>query len=134
MPLRRAGKKKRAPLLSLAKSIYYKKLNYAGILIGSHVRSIGEHTHTQRHHQPHSAFFYHIKQINSMLSWVCSVIDNKRRKNVVRTSVTHSLLHRSTLKLCLYTSTQNADTPLTLVKGSKLAKMLLRTLKRTISS
>ena len=50
-------KKKRAPLLGLAKSIYYKKLNYAGILIGSHVRSIGEHTHTQRHHQPHSAFF-----------------------------------------------------------------------------
>ena len=85
MPLRRAGKKKRAPLLGLAKSIYYKKLNYAGILIGSHVRSIGEHAHTQRHHQPHSAFFNHIKQINSMLSWVCSVMDNKRRKNVVRT-------------------------------------------------
>ena len=105
-----------------------------GILFGSHVRSIGERAHTQRHHQPHSAFFYHIKQINSMLSWVCSVIDNKRRKNVVRTSVTHSLLPRSTLELCLYTSTQNADTPLTLVKGSKLAKMLLRTLKRTISS
>ena len=57
VPLRRAGKKKRAPLLGLAKSIYYKKLNYAGILIGSHVRSIGEHTHTQRQHQPHSAFF-----------------------------------------------------------------------------
>ena len=69
-----------------------------------------------------------------MLSWVCSVIDNKRRKNVVRTSVTHSLLHRSATKLCLYTSSQTAYTPLTLVKGSKLAKMLLRTLKRTISS
>ena len=80
LPLRRAGKKKRAPLLGLAKSIYYKKLNYAGILIGSHVRSIGEHTHTQRHHQPHSAFFYHIKQINSMLSWVCSVIDHRKRQ------------------------------------------------------
>ena len=55
--LETCGKKKRAPLLGLAKSIYYKKLNYAGILIGSHVRSIGEHTHTQRQHQPHSAFF-----------------------------------------------------------------------------
>ena len=34
-------------------------------------------------------FRYYIKQIDSMLSCVCSVIDDRRRQNVVRTSVTH---------------------------------------------
>ena len=33
---------------------------------------------------------YYIKQIDSMLLCVCSVIDHRRRQNVVRTSVTHS--------------------------------------------
>ena len=36
------------------------------------------------------AFRYYIKQIDSMLPCVCSVIDLKRRQTVVRTSVTHS--------------------------------------------
>ena len=31
-----------------------------------------------------------IKQIDSMLPCVCSVMDNRRRQNVVRASVTHS--------------------------------------------
>ena len=33
-----------------------------------------------------------IKQIDSMLPCVCSVIDHRRRQNVVRTSVTHSAI------------------------------------------
>ena len=37
-----------------------------------------------------SLFRYCIKQIDSMLPCVCSVIDHRRRQNVVRTSVTHS--------------------------------------------
>jgi len=50
-------------------------------------------------------FLYLIKQIDFKLPCVCSVIDHRRRQNVVRTSVTHSviascatflfLLHRS---------------------------------------
>ena len=35
-------------------------------------------------------FFHYMKQIDSLLPWVCSVIDRRRRQNVVRTSVTHS--------------------------------------------
>ena len=31
-----------------------------------------------------------IKQIDSMLPWVCSVIDHRGRQNLVKTSVTHS--------------------------------------------
>ena len=37
-----------------------------------------------------SLFRYYIKQIDSMLPCVCSVIDHTRRQNVVRTSMTHS--------------------------------------------
>ena len=37
---------------------------------------------------------YYIKQIDSMLPWFCSVIDHRRRQNVVRTSVTHSATPR----------------------------------------
>ena len=37
-------------------------------------------------------FLYYIKQIDSMLPWVCSVIDHRRHQNVVRTSVTHSAI------------------------------------------
>ena len=35
---------------------------------------------------------YYIKQIDSMLSCVCSVINHRRRQHVVRTSVTHSAI------------------------------------------
>ena len=35
-------------------------------------------------------FLYYIKQIDSMLPCVCSVIDHRGLQNVVRTSVTHS--------------------------------------------
>ena len=37
-------------------------------------------------------FFYCIKQIDSMLPCVCSVIDHRGRQNMVRTSVTHSAI------------------------------------------
>ena len=40
------------------------------------------------------AFRYYIKQIDSMLPCVCSVIDHRGRQNVVRTSVTHSATPR----------------------------------------
>ena len=33
--------------------------------------------------------YYIMKQIDSLLPCVCSVIDHRRRQNVVRTSVTH---------------------------------------------
>ena len=39
-----------------------------------------------------SLFCYYIKQINSMLPWVCSAKDHRRRQNVVSTSVTHSAI------------------------------------------
>ena len=47
------------------------------------------------------AFRYYIKQIDSMLTCVCSVIDHRRRQNVVRTSVTHSATPRVPL-FCSY--------------------------------
>ena len=47
------------------------------------------------------AFRYYIKQIDSMLPCVCSVIDHRRRQNVVRTSVTHSATPRVPL-FCSY--------------------------------
>ena len=45
--------------------------------------------------------FYYIKQIDSMLPCVCSVIDHRGRQNVVRTSVTHSAAPRVPL-FCSY--------------------------------
>ena len=39
---------------------------------------------------PYVSILYYIKQIDSMLPCVCSVIDDRGRQNVVRTSVTHS--------------------------------------------
>ena len=42
-----------------------------------------------------------IKQIDSMLPWVCSVIDHRGRQNVVKTTVTHSPAARVPL-LCFY--------------------------------
>ena len=47
------------------------------------------------------AFRYYIKQIDCMLPCVCSVIDHRRRQNVVRTSVTHSATPRVPL-FCSY--------------------------------
>ena len=37
---------------------------------------------------------YYIKQIDSKLPCVCSVIDHRERQNAVRTSVTHSAAPR----------------------------------------
>ena len=53
-----------------------------------------------------SVFFFFfsdhcIKQIDSMLPWVCSVIDHRGRQNVVKTTVTHSPASRVPL-LCFY--------------------------------
>ena len=42
-----------------------------------------------------------IKQVDSMLSWVCSVIDHRGRQNMVKTSVTLSPTARVPL-LCFY--------------------------------
>ena len=39
---------------------------------------------------PYILILYYIKQIDSKLPCVCSVIDHRGRQNVVRTSVTHS--------------------------------------------
>lgn len=39
-----------------------------------------------------SLFSYYIKQIDSTLRCVCSVIDHRRRQTVVKTSVTHSAI------------------------------------------
>ena len=49
----------------------------------------------------HCSFFYYIKQIDSMLLWVCSVTDHRRRQNVVRTSPTHSAIASCTTFLFL---------------------------------
>ena len=37
-------------------------------------------------------YYIHVKQENSMLLCVSSVLDYKRRQNVARTSVTHSAI------------------------------------------
>ena len=44
---------------------------------------------------------HRIKQKDSILPWVCSVIDHRWRQNVVKTSVTHSPVAR-VLLLCFY--------------------------------
>ena len=44
---------------------------------------------------------HRIKQIDSMLPWVCAVIHHKGRQNVVKTSVTHSPAARVQLH-CFY--------------------------------
>ena len=44
---------------------------------------------------------YYIKQIDSKLPCVCSVIDHRGRQNVIRTSVTHSAAPRVP-RLCSY--------------------------------
>ena len=49
---------------------------------------------------------YYIKQIDSMLPFVCSVIHHRGRQNVVRTSVTHSDTPRVPLFYCYWTDAQ----------------------------
>ena len=39
-----------------------------------------------------SLILYYIKQIDSMLPYICPVIDHRGRQNVVRASVTHSAI------------------------------------------
>ena len=51
---------------------------------------------------PYILILYYIKQIDSMLPCVCSVIDHRGRQNLVRTSVTHS----AALRLSLFCSYQ----------------------------
>ena len=34
-------------------------------------------------------FFYYTKQTDSLLLWACTATDDRRRKNVVKTSVIH---------------------------------------------
>lgn len=41
-------------------------------------------------------FIYHIKQIDSLLPWVCTVINNLKRRNVVRRSETLDCTSRAT--------------------------------------
>ena len=51
-----------------------------------------------------SVFFFSdhcIKQVDSMLPWVCSVIDHRGRQNEVKATVTHSPAARVPL-LCFY--------------------------------
>ena len=50
---------------------------------------------------PYILIFYNIKQIDSKLPCVCSVIDHRGRQNMVRTSVTHSAAPRVPL-FCTY--------------------------------
>ena len=50
---------------------------------------------------PYILILYYIKQIDSKLLCVCSVIDHRGRPNVVRTSVTHSAAPRVPL-FCSY--------------------------------
>ena len=47
------------------------------------------------------SILYYIKQIDSKLPCVCSVIDRRGRQNVVRTSLTHSAAPRVPLFLFL---------------------------------
>ena len=39
-----------------------------------------------------SLILYYIKQIDSMLPWICPVIDHRWRQSVIRTTVTHSAI------------------------------------------
>ena len=44
-------------------------------------------------------FFYHIKQIDFTLPWVCAVKDHRRHQNEARVSVTHTTAPRVPLFL-----------------------------------
>ena len=45
--------------------------------------------------------YYCIKQLNSILIWICAVIDHRKCQNVVRTLVTHLAVPRVSL-FCSY--------------------------------
>ena len=53
---------------------------------------------------PHILILYYIKQTDSLLPFVCSVIDHRGRQNEVRRSVTHSAAPRVPL-FCSFCST-----------------------------
>ena len=72
-------------------------LNYARVLIGSYLEDRRIYNFTINN----ILLFYHIKQIDSMLLWICKVTDHKRRQNVVRTSLTYSAAPRVSLVLFL---------------------------------
>ena len=65
-------------------------LNYARVLIGSYLEDRRIYNFTINN----ILLFYHIKQIDSMLLWICKVTDHKIRQNVVRTSLTYSAAPR----------------------------------------
>ena len=54
----------------------YNELNYTQISTGSYLRSIGGPTHRLRGQERRSRL-YDMKQIDSKLPWVCSVIDHR---------------------------------------------------------
>ena len=84
--------------------VLYNKLSYARILIGFHLWSIRRQIYRWCHHLNFFLYIlilYYIKQIDSKLPCVCSVIDHRGRQNVVRTSVTHSAAPRVPL-FCSY--------------------------------
>ena len=58
-------------------------------LIGSYLWSIGGQMQRWHHHKQNIVFFYHIKQIDSMLPWVCTPIDYRRHHDVKRRLATH---------------------------------------------
>jgi len=60
--------------------------NYSHSLIGFYLWSIGGQTHIDDVINIFLTFFTVIKQIDSMLPCICSVIDHRRRQNVVRPS------------------------------------------------
>ena len=72
-------------------------LNYARVLIGSYLEDRRIYNFTINN----ILLFYHIKQIDSMLLWICKVTDHKRRQNVVRTSLTNSAAPRVSFFLFL---------------------------------
>ena len=72
-------------------------LNYARVLIGSYLEDRRIYNFTINN----ILLFYHIKQIDSMLLWICKVTDHKRRQNVVRTSLTTSAAPRVSFFLFL---------------------------------
>ena len=72
-------------------------LNYARVLIGSYLEDRRIYNFTINN----ILLFYHIKQIDSMLLWICKVTDHKRRQNVVRTLLTYSAAPRVSFFLFL---------------------------------
>ena len=72
-------------------------LNYARVLIGSYLEDRRIYNFTI----DNILLFYHIKQLDSMLLWICKVTDHKRRQNVVRTSLTYSASPRVSFFLFL---------------------------------